>query len=60
MSRMNPALMIYSTLLMFSEDSRIWTFSLTISVGLAALVAGILLRNRARRKSDTYKPPDTR
>jgi len=45
--------------LMFSEDSRTWTFSVTVSVALVLLVAGIYERSRRRRRKDTSSRKDT-
>jgi len=50
----------YLILSTFSEDSRIWTFSLSVSAGLVAIVAGIWVDRRARRKKDTLERRDMR
>jgi len=44
---------------MFSEDSRIWTFSVTVSVSLVLLVAVMIERHLARRRRDTAAKRDT-
>lgn len=46
--------------LMFSEDSRIWTFSVTVSVGLVTIVAVAIERYLVRRRKDTGETKDTR
>jgi hypothetical protein len=45
--------------LTFSEDSRIWTFSVTVSVALVLLVAGLVERYLARRRRGTNSRRDT-
>jgi hypothetical protein len=45
--------------LTFSEDSRIWTFSVTVSVALVLLVAGLIERHLARRRRGTSSRKDT-
>lgn len=58
MSRLTPTLISWILSTSF-EDSRIWTFSLSVSAGLVAFIGGLYLGRRAHRKSDTYVPPDT-
>jgi len=45
--------------LMFSEDSRIWTFSVTASSALVLAVIGLVLQLLERRKRGTGKKRDT-
>jgi len=44
---------------MLYVDSRTLTFSVTVSVLLVAIVAGLVRSYLARRKSDTYSSSDT-
>lgn len=50
---------VSSTLPTLFEDSRIWTFSLTVSAGLVCGILGVYVGHRAARKSDTFVPTDT-
>lgn len=59
MRTMAPPLAHLSTLLMFSEDSRIWTFSVSVSVGLVSIVAVAIERYLARRRKRTNSSSDT-
>jgi hypothetical protein len=46
-------------LLTFSEDSRIWTFSVTVSAALVAFVWLAVWRILVRRRNDTSRRRDT-
>jgi hypothetical protein len=42
-----------------SEDSRIWTFSVAVSVGFVTLIAAVVWRYLATRPSGTGRKKDT-
>jgi hypothetical protein len=49
----------YWILLTSSEDSRIWTFSLTASAGLVGLIVGAVSAYLGTRQRGTSKKQDT-